>query len=98
MHIDRKVLRNLFFCAAGCVILAWVLLDTARVSALLQNVWRLVSPFAAGAALAFVFNVPMRAIETQLESIRKDSVRRGFSIILTIGALVLVVTFNCILL
>ena len=93
MHIDRKVLRNLFVCAAGCVILAWILLDTARVSTLLQNIWALLSPFAAGAAVAFVFNVPMRAIETQLESIQKDSVRRSFSIILTLGALALVVTF-----
>ena len=93
MYFDRKVMRNLFLCAAGCVILAWILLDTARVTALFQNIWNLIAPFAAGAALAFVFNVPMRAIETQLESIRKDSVRRGFSIILTIGALALVVTF-----
>jgi len=93
MHIDKKMLRNLFFCAAGCVILAWVLLDTERVKLLLQSIWGLIAPFAAGAAIAFVFNVPMRAIEGQLESIRKEGVRRGFSIVLTIAAFVLVVTF-----
>ena len=93
MYFDKKVLRNLFFCAAGCVVLAWILLDTARVTALLNNTWDLISPFAAGAALAFVFNVPMRAIEIQLESIRKEGIRRGFSIILTLSALALVVTF-----
>ena len=93
MHIEKVKLRNLFFCAAGCVILAWVLLDTARVTALVQGIWDLIAPFAAGAALAFVFNVPMRAIETQLESIRKDGLRRGLSIVLTIGVLALVITF-----
>jgi len=93
LHIDKKVLRNLFFCAAGCVILAWILLDTERVNTMLQSIWGLISPFVVGAALAFVFNVPMRAIENQLESIHKEGIRRGFSIILTIAALVLVITF-----
>ena len=93
MHIDRKLLRNLFFCAAGCVVLAWILLDTERIQSLLQNIWDLIAPFAAGAVIAFIFNVPMRAIENQLESVRKESVRRGFSIVLTIAALVLAITF-----
>lgn len=93
MHIDKKTLRNLFLSAAGCVVLAWILLDTSRVSTLIRNTWDLISPFAAGAALAFVFNVPMRAIENQLESIRKGGIRRGFSIILTLSALILVITF-----
>jgi len=44
----------LFFCAAGCVILAWVLLDTERVKLLLQSIWGLIAPFAAGAAIATV--------------------------------------------
>ena len=93
MHIDRKLLRNIFFCAAGCVVLAWILLDTARVNAMLQSIWGLISPFVAGAALAVVFNVPVRAIENQLEGVRKEGDRRGFSILLTSAALILVVTF-----
>ena len=72
MHIDKKLLRNLFFCAAGCVVLSWILLDTQRVKGVVDYIWGLVAPFAAGAVIAFVFNVPMRAIETQLESIRKE--------------------------
>ena len=62
MHIDKKILRNLFFVAGGCVVLAWILLDTERVTGLLSGVWSLIAPFVAGAAIAFVFNVPMRAI------------------------------------
>ena len=93
MHIDKKLLRNLFFCAAGCVILAWILLDTGRASAFVGGIWALIAPFAAGTAIAFIFNVPMRAIELQLLSIRNESTRRTFSLLLTLAALALVVTF-----
>ena len=91
--IDRKLLRNLFFCAAGCVVLYWILLDTERVSTMLQSVWGLIAPFAAGAVVAFVFNVPMRAIENQLEGIRKEGLKRTLSILFTLAALLLVITF-----
>lgn len=93
MHIDKKLLRNVFFCAAGCVVLAWLLLDTERVGVLLNTVWGLFSPFVAGAAIAFIFNVPMRAIEKNLEGISKPGTRRALAIILTIFALVLVIMF-----
>ena len=93
LHIDKKILRNLFFVAGGCVVLAWILLDTERVTGLLSGVWSLIAPFVAGAAIAFVFNVPMRAIEQQLEGVRKEGLRRGMSIILTIAALALIIVF-----
>ncbi|MBQ8833690.1 MAG: AI-2E family transporter [Oscillospiraceae bacterium] len=93
MHIDKKLLRNLFFVAGGCVVLAWLLLDTERVTALLSSIWGLFSPFVAGAAIAFIFNVPMRAIEGQLEGIKKEGLRRGLAIILTILVMVLVIMF-----
>ena len=93
MHIDKKLLRNVFFCAAGCVVLAWLLLDTERVGALLSTVWGLFSPFVSGAAIAFIFNVPMRAIERHLEGVSKPGTRRAFAIVLTLFALVLVIMF-----
>lgn len=93
MHIEKKTLRNLFFCAAGCILLAWLLMDTERVRALLSTGWGLVSPFVLGATIAFVFNVPMRAIERQIESIRNTGIRRLLAILLTIGALILVIMF-----
>ncbi len=91
--MDKKVLRNLFFVAGGCVVLAWILLDTERVTGLLSGIWNLFSPFVAGSAIAFVFNVPMRAIENQLEGVRKEGLRRGMAILLTLAALVLIVFF-----
>lgn len=93
MHIDKKLLQKLFVFVAGAMVFGWVLLDTQRVKLMLDYIWSLLSPFAVGAVIAFVFNVPMRAIEMQLCDVRKESLRRGLSIILTIAAMLLVIFF-----
>lgn len=93
MHIDKKMMHRIFLLVAGSILFAWLVLDTERASEMFHNIWELISPFVTGAAIAFIFNVPMRAIERHLESIRKQNVRRGFSLVLTIAALALVVTF-----
>ena len=93
MQIDKKVMHRVFLLVAGSIVFAWLILDTARATALFQAVWNLVAPFAMGAGIAFIFNVPMRAIEKQLDGIRKASTRRTFSILLTIFLLFLVIMF-----
>ena len=93
MQIDKKLMHRLFALIAGAIVFAWLVLDTARATALFNRVWELISPFVAGAAIAFIFNVPMRAIENQLEGVRKQSLKRGLSIILTILCLVLLIMF-----
>ena len=93
MQIDKKLMHRLFALIAGAIVFAWLVLDTARATALFNRVWELISPFVAGAAFAFIFNVPMRAIENQLEGVRKQSLKRGLSIILTILCLVLLIMF-----
>lgn len=93
MQIDRKLLRKLFLLIAGGLTFAWLLLDTARATKVFITIWELFAPFFVGACIAFVFNVPMRAIERQLEGIRKPGIRRGLAIVLTIAALVLVIMF-----
>lgn len=75
------------------MVFAWILLDTSRAGTAVRVVWNLISPFVVGAAIAFVFNVPMRAIERQLDGIRRQGLRRGLAIVLTIAALVLVIMF-----
>lgn len=93
MHIDRKLMHRLFLLIAGCIVFAWLVLDTARATALFQAIWSLFSPFAVGAGIAFVFNVPMRAIERQLDGIQKAGTRRILAVLLTILCLVLVIMF-----
>ena len=93
MHIDKKVLKSLFILAGSCILLVWLLLYTEQVSGLFAYIWKLISPFVVGAGIAFVFNVPMRAIERQLEGIRKPGLRRILAILLTLGALILILAF-----
>lgn len=91
MHIEKKTLRNLFLIAAGAIILYWLLHETERV----QSLWNLfsgvISPFVIGAALAFILNVPMRAIERALKFIKKPGLRRTVAILLTFVAIALVI-------
>ena len=93
MKIDKSVLKKLFVLAAGCILFAWLVLDTARATTMFSTVWNLISPFVVGAGIAFVFNVPMRAIERQLADIRRAGFRRLLSIVLTILCLVLIIMF-----
>lgn len=93
MNIDKKLMHRIFGLIAGAIVFAWLVLDTARATALFNRIWDLFSPFAAGAAIAFIFNVPMRSIENQLGDIRKSGLRRGLAIVLTILCLVLLIMF-----
>ena len=93
MHIDKKMMHRIFGLIAGAIVFAWLVLDTARATALFTGIWDLFSPFVAGAAIAFIFNVPMRSIENQLGDIRKSGLRRVLAIILTVLCLVLLIMF-----
>ena len=90
MQLDKKLIHRIFLCLAGLLFLVWLLTDTQRVQAVWSTVSALVSPFVAGAAVAFVFNVPMRGVEKQLSDIRKPGLRRGLALVLTIGLIILV--------
>ena len=93
MQIDKKMMHRIFKLIAGAIIFAWLVLDTARASMLFSRIWGLFSPFVLGAGIAFVFNVPMRAIEQQLNDIHKVGLRRTISILLTILCIVLIFMF-----
>ena len=93
MHIDKKLMHRIFVLIAGCIVFAWLVLDTARATILFKRTWDLVAPFVAGAGIAFIFNVPMRAIENQLDGIRKRSLRRGIAMVLTILCFALIIMF-----
>ena len=93
MHIDKKLMHRIFLLIAGAIVFAWLVLDTARATLLFHRVWELIAPFVAGAGIAFVFNVPMRAIEYQLDGLHKKGLRRGLAMAATIFCLVLIVMF-----
>ena len=90
LNIGRKTLRNIFLGAVGCIIVYWLLFDTDRVKIVWNFFRTLFAPFALGAGLAFIVNVPMRAIENKLIKIRKPTLRRVIAVLLTFVAVALI--------
>lgn len=90
MHIERKTLRNIFLGVIACILLYWILHETERVKSVIDFVSGILFPFAFGAALAFVVNVPMRAIEGLLIKIKKNALRRTLALLITVVAILLV--------
>lgn len=91
MQIDKKTVRNLFLIAVGAIAFYWVLNDTEQFRGFWSAFTGMLSPFVLGAALAFILNVPMRAIERNLQFIQKDGLRRTAAVILTLIAIVVVI-------
>ncbi|HJB20351.1 MAG TPA: AI-2E family transporter [Candidatus Fournierella merdavium] len=87
MQLDKKTIRTLLLMAGFCIVLYWALQNLDRVSGILGGLWGLVSPFVLGGSLAFILNVPMRAIEKKLPK-RMTRFRRAAALTLTLLAVV----------
>ena len=99
MEMNRKAFRTLIGGVILCIVVYWLLHETERVKSVVKGVYNLFSPFVLGAALAFVLNVPMRAIEQRLlGGIAKPGVRRALALLLTFVAIMLVLAVVVILL
>ena len=84
MQIDKKTLRKIFLIVSGAILFWWLVSDTARVGAFISWSWNLIAPFATGTAIAFIFNVPMRAIEKRLLA-NKTRGRRPAALLLAVA-------------
>ena len=98
MHIEKKTLRNVFLGVAGCILLYWILHETDRVKRVYEFASGIMFPFVFGAALAFIINVPMRAIEGLLIKVKKNNLRRVLALVITFLAVFLVLTLVFLLL
>lgn len=90
MHIEKKTLKNVFLGVCACIVLYWLLHATENVKVIFSTIHSIVSPFVLGAGLAFIFNVPMRAIEGFLSRIKNIKIRRVIAIVLTLLLVLLV--------
>lgn len=91
--LDKKTLLRIFLGAFGCIILYWLLHETERVKAFFGVISGIAAPFVFGGVLAFVLNVPMRAIENGLLKKLSNRVwKRVLSVALTLVAVLLVVS------
>ena len=91
MEMNRKTLRNVFLGVGACILLYWLLHETERFQNVLALLGGVISPFAVGAAIAFVLNVPMRSFERMLSPFANPAPRRLLSVLLTVAAVMLAV-------
>ncbi|MFR1808004.1 MAG: AI-2E family transporter [Pygmaiobacter massiliensis] len=63
MQFDKKTVKTILGILCGAILFAWCLVNNQVFFGLLHSLVRLLSPFLIGLAIAFVLNVPTRAIE-----------------------------------
>lgn len=91
MKIDKKTIYRIFLCVLGCIAFYWLLHETDRVKSVLNFVAGIISPFIIGGVIAFIMNVPMRAIEGKLKFIKSEKPQRIIAILLTLIVIALVI-------
>lgn len=91
MKIEKKTIFRIFLCVLGCIAFYWVLHETDRVKRAWQFLMDIFAPFIYGGVIAFILNVPMRAIEGKLKFIKSEKPQRITAILLTLAAVCLVV-------
>ena len=84
---NKKTLRNIVGIAAFCILLYWGLQNLGQVAHFWGKLTGLLTPFIIGGAMAFILNVPMRAIERHLPP-KLQRGRRSISLVLTLLAVV----------
>ncbi|MBQ3491037.1 MAG: AI-2E family transporter [Oscillospiraceae bacterium] len=91
LDINKKTLRRIIFGVLACIFVYWLLHETDRVKGFIGTISDLLAPFVLGGVLAFILNVPMRAMEnTLLKKVKKFTLKRVISIVLTFLAMLLV--------
>ncbi len=91
MHLDKKTVKYIFLCVLGGIVCYWILLESEKAARVWNIFAGILSPFAVGAALAFVLNVPMRSIENKLQFLSSGKLRRGLAMVLTLVLIALVI-------
>ena len=93
LNVDKKTLRRIFLGVFGCILLYWLLHETDRVKSFLGTISDVVAPFVFGGVLAFVLNVPMRAIESRLlKKLSNQVFKRVLAVAITLLGVLLVVS------
>ena len=99
MVLDKKTIWKIIGIITAAAIIFAVFRNFTEVLGFLKGVAAIFMPFVVGAAIAFVINVPMRAIEKNLfpKSRKLEKARRPLALILTLLAILAVVSVVVIL-
>lgn len=93
MEINKENLKGIRNLIIFAILLYLGVQNINVVIDVLGNLFGMISPFVLGACIAFVLNVPMRAIEPQIEKIThgRKKYTRAVSLVVTIISVVLIV-------
>lgn len=98
-EMNKKMLFKIFLVVAGCILLYWLLSPYPQIREAFGFIGNIISPFAVGATIAFVLNVPMRAIEGRLlKKVKYPKFRRAMALVLTFVCMFLVLALVFVLL
>ena len=95
--MDKRTVKTIACIAGGSILFYWLLQNLVMVEHFALSLFSLFSPLILGAIIAFIFNVPMRAIENKLPRKLKNF-RRPLAMLLTILILLSILVFVLLLL
>lgn len=89
--MEKSLVKKILAISVASIILYWALVNHTILISLGRRLLSVVGPLIAGGAIAFILNVPVRALEKRVFTKGKSGVRRVLSIILTFLLVLIVV-------
>jgi predicted PurR-regulated permease PerM len=89
--VEKSLVKKILIISAASIVLYWALVNHTILISLGRRLLSVVGPLIAGGAIAFILNVPVRALEKRVFTKGKSGVRRVLSIILTFLLVLIVV-------
>lgn len=93
--------KDIYILVFGAVLLHWGLNDLDRIGYVISFIFGVISPFLLGIGIAFLFNLPMRAIErgivfmgekSHISQVRIAKIKRPLGIVLTLASAVILLS------
>lgn len=94
-QITKQSWRKIIIAVSIGIVVVALLFANDQIRAIYDSVKNVLSPFFAGTIVAFIFNVPVRAIERRMKFIKREKLRRGTAIAVTM--LIVLAVFSAVL-
>ena len=88
--VDKRLMRQISVIVVGSIVLFWALMHYTVVGSVVKKALSVLSPLIVGAVIAFVLNVPVRALERRIFTKGKPGLRRFLAILVTAFLVLLV--------
>lgn len=91
MKADKTFFKRIAIIVAGGILLVFALINIQAIGGVISLLWGFIYPFVLGLALAFLLNIPMRAVQRHIFRGRQFPGYRILSFVLAIVLVLLVV-------